>query len=55
MNRLMIDDAMVALGPSGEFAEGRVEEFIGRTGPVADAGEAWVRRDRRGAGPGGGD
>ena len=31
MNGLMIDDAMVALGPSGEFAEGRVEEFIGRT------------------------
>ena len=31
MNGLMIDDAMVALDLSGEFAEGRVPEFIGRT------------------------
>ena len=32
MNGLMIDDAMVALAlVNGEFGEGRVEEFIGRT------------------------
>ena len=51
----MIDDVMVALVLSGEVEEGRVEEFIGRTALLRMLEEAWVRRDRRGAGPGGGD